>query len=236
MPYYGETTIAGVVQRVRKHFLHNEKYQVRAPEDRILLDMLNEALDEVYGNAFRVQDKQSFSTVADQWYYAISGATPATGVTDNIDEVLRVEYDGGIIDRYLFIDEIGTQTTDDESDTPTKWYEVWDGGIRYLHLKPTPDTADKTVTLYVTTWPDSLSATTSIPVVSKDFWSVLTYCLILAIYEWMEEFDKAEYWRVKRVDPGVRRIARAEKRRMGKQVKTRTAIGFHELMEGFDND
>ena len=118
------------------------------------------------------------------------------------------------------------------SGTPSKWYEQWDGGVRYLCLTATPDTADKVVVIYCTKWPVALTANSSISSLPKDFWSLVSFMTIAAVYEWLEEFDSAIYWSTKKVYPRKIALARASKRRKGIQTNKRHTYSYHEVLSG----
>jgi len=237
MPYPSVTDASGIIARVEKHFLHNQDYKSRQVDSTYLLYLMNEALDDIYQDCFDEQDKQSFTTTADTYAYAISGASTVSGVTDNIDEILRVEYDGGVLERYIFIDELLTPSSSDVSSTPLKWYETWDGGIRYLNLHPTPDDA-LTVDMYVTIWPVALTDTTKIPSLSKDFWKLLAAYIIRDVYLWLMDESPAKYqaqyaiWS-NRVEAGKRTLSRIQKARLGKQFNKRHYTVANDHYKGY---
>ncbi len=231
MPYSATPTVATIIGLVKQHFSSDATFNttVAFRSDNNFFAWLNEAMDEVYADCGYQLDQFSFTTVVDQREYAFSGAGSASTLPNTINEILRVDYDGSALTyRYDYESQVDQLTSDDASGTPFGFYERWDGGVRYLGFSCAPDAA-VTIVVYTTRQAVVLTATTGIPAIDFDFYSLLKDILIYKCFEVMQKFDAADRWNMVHVVPGKRRLAGVLLRRQGKMPTEIRVPGAHEI-------
>ena len=232
MPYSATPTVATIIGLVKQHFSSDATFNttVAFRADNNFLAWLNESLDEIYADCGYQLDQFSFATIVDQREYAFSGAGSASTLPNTINEIVRVDYDGTALTyRYDYESQVDQLTSDDASGDPNGWYEHWDGGVRYLGFSCAPD-AIVTVVVYTTRQAVVLTATTGVPAIEFDFFSLLKDMLIYKCYEVMQKFNEADRWDMKHVVPGKRRLAGALLRRRGKMPTEIRVLGVHEML------
>lgn len=232
MPYATTTKAADIEKKVRTHFMRHKEFNSRQVTTAMFYDWINEALDELYQDCGFQPDLFSITTKTDGTYeYAFSGAGTANTFPDEVDEILRVDYEGTPLKiRYLYTDQIIAPTATDTYDADTAgWYEKWDGGVRYLGITWQSITAG-TLTIYALRQPVSI-ASDAAPALQRDFYPLLKNMLIKMVYDYLEEFDKAAIWDGRYVMPGKARMRAVMDKREGRRPTEIRAWGPDDYLE-----
>lgn len=230
MPYAASQTVNTIILQVKNHFEGNEKFRQRTlfRSDNAYIDAINEAMDEIYADCGYQLDEFSIDTVVGTNLYPMDGSE--NNFPDEIDEVLRVDYDDVPLSyRFMFPEQIIEPTDDDENGTPTGWYEKWDNGKRYLGLNAKPDSIVE-LKVYATRIPAVMTATSGVPAILRDFYCLLKDIVIRKFYEKLEDFSAAAAWDKLNVIRGKMRLANVIKKRQGKRVHQIRVYGAKDIL------
>lgn len=230
MAYTYLADTAGIIASVRNRMAANLHFKQMATfrSNETLYDLINDCLAEVYSVCGYQPDNWTINTVVGTYEYPIDGS--ANNFPNEVHEILAVEYNGSRLKYREFYPETIQEPDSDETDDPTKWYEKWDGGKRYLGLGTRPAEVT-TLTIIGTRKPVVVSATTIVPGVDTDFQRVMAAMLIrecLRVIELaqMKDMRFSTEWDEKAVQPGLHDLRcsmAARKGRKARRLGTRPA-------------
>ena len=230
MPYPSGTTMARIIAKIRLRFENDPAFGANVNITDLLLDFANESLDEIYQYASPERGKQTFTTTVDDWDYLVGTDPVASPITDEMGEILRLDYDGVPLTQLFTEDQVTLPTSSSASGTPSTWFQIWNGNSRYICFSTPPDSA-VTVTLWYLKKADVLTATTSTPKLFDEFWFLFTQFMFMKVFEWLGKYDEASYYRKNYIRPGLRALNRKKHALFGRKAYRRQHYGAQDLLD-----
>lgn len=228
MPYAASPTVATIIGAVEREFKGNVQFAKLALVNQDYYDLINEAMDEMYGDTGFQPDIHTISTIVDQYEYPIDGS--ANNFPAEVDEIIRVDYDGAPLKfRFLYPEQIIEPSSDDIYSSSSGWYEKTDDGKRNLGLTFYPSEVVD-LTIYTTRISVVVDATSDVPAVERDFFSLVKYIVVAKLARRIKDYELRNDIINSEIIPGKIRLAGVYKKRTGKNFDRITVPAPRDFM------